>query len=238
MVMRIDGPNEAVARRIIADSILAETEGLTGVIALDARGNHSGDAYGQYDQFIRDLGELLKRKTKLDVRLDDNPGLFAPDAVKDVAVYCGWYSLRNYVKGPEFHRGAVAYHIASLEMVSLRNPGEKGWVANLLRDGAASSLGPVDEPYLHAFPKPNEFVPLLLTGKLTLAEVYWKTTPLSSWMTACVGDPLYRPYMKNPPMKVADLPPELQRVFGVIVPTGDAEEKPASPSIPQAGPLR
>lgn len=238
MVMRIDGPNEAVARRIIADSILAETEGLTGVVALDSRGNHSGDPYGQFDQLIRDLGELLKSKTKLQVVQDDRDAVFAPGSVKDVAVYCGWYALRNYTRGFEFHRGAVAYHIASLEMVSLRNPGEKGWVPNLLRDGAVASLGPVDEPYLHAFPKPTEFVPLLLTGKLTLAEVYWKTTPLSSWMTACIGDPLYRPYAKNPPLKVADLPPDLQRIFGVIVPGSGDDAKPPSFPLPAAGPVR
>jgi uncharacterized protein (TIGR03790 family) len=218
MVMRIDGPDEPTARRLVSDSILAEHEGLTGLVALDARGNHGQDAYGQYDQTIRNLADLLKAKTKLDVRLDDKGEVFAPDSLKDVALYCGWYSLRNYVRGFTFHRGAVGFHIASSELVSLRNPGEKAWVPNLLKDGVVGSLGPVAEPYLHSFPRADEFFPLLLTGRLTLAEVYWKTNPLGSWMNACVGDPLYRPYAKNPPLKVTDLPPELQKALGIGAP--------------------
>ena len=62
------------------------------------------------------------------------------------------------------------------------------------------------EPYLAAMPAPEEFFPLLLTGKLTLAEVYWKTTPMTSWMMSFIGDPLYTPFKANPPMQVQDLP--------------------------------
>ena len=46
----------------------------------------------------------------------------------------------------------------------------------LLIDGVVGTLGPVAEPYLQSFPTADEFFPLLLTGKLTLAEVYWRTT--------------------------------------------------------------
>jgi hypothetical protein len=68
------------------------------------------------------------------------------------------------------------------------------------------TLGAVNEPYLHAFPSPEEFFPLLMTGKMTLAEVYWATTPLTSWMMTFIGDPMYNPYAKNPKVKVEDLP--------------------------------
>jgi hypothetical protein len=100
-------------------------------------------------------------------------------------------------------------------------------VPNLLKDGVVGSLGPVAEPYLHSFPKADEFFPLLLTGRLTLAEVYWKTNPLGSWMNACIGDPLYKPFGKNPAIKVTDLPPDLQKVFGIGAP--------AAATIPQTG---
>lgn len=36
-----------------------------------------------------------------------------------------------------------------------------------------------------------------MTGKLKLAEVYWLTNPLVSWMNALVGDPLYTPTPKS-----------------------------------------
>src|SRR4029450_4734408 len=115
-------------------------------------------------------------------------------------------SLRKYVPGMIFNRGAVGFHIASSELVSLHPPTETGWVRGLMSDGVVAALGPVAEPYLHSFPPADEFFPLLMTGKLTLAEVYWTTTPLTSWMQACIGDPLYNPYRAIPSMKVEDLP--------------------------------
>jgi len=53
--------------------------------------------------------------------LDDGEALFPPHSVKDVALYCGWYSLRNYVPGMDSARG-VGFHIASAELVNLHNP--------------------------------------------------------------------------------------------------------------------
>ena len=78
-----------------------------------------------------------------------------------------------------------------------------------------ATLGAVAEPKLPAFPKPDDFFPLLLTGKLTLAEVYWKTNPMVSWMISFIGDPLYTPYKLHPPMALEDLPPGLRNAFAV-----------------------
>jgi uncharacterized protein (TIGR03790 family) len=215
MVMRLDGPTEQSVDRIILSSLKAEKEGLKGQVALDGRGNRTDDGYGRYDATIRRLAELLRSKTKLTVTFDDREPLFqpGPGALKDVAVYCGWYSLRNYVPAFKFSEGAVGFHVASSELVSLRTPGEKGWVHGLINDGVAATLGPVAEPYLHSFPPADELFPLLMTGELTLAEVYWKTTPLTSWMNTCIGDPLYRPYKVNPPLDLKDLPDNLRAVF-------------------------
>jgi hypothetical protein len=129
-----------------------------------------------------------------------------------------------------FVPGALGYHIASFEMVSLRG-NEIGWVAGLLNDGIASTLGPVAEPYLAAFPPPDDFFPLLLSGKLTLAEVYWKTTPMSSWMMCCIGDPLYTPFKKNPQLKDEDLSPGLRHALE----SAPASHAPASIETPPPG---
>jgi hypothetical protein len=94
--------------------------------------------------------------------------------------------------------------------MSLHDPKERGWCHNLLKAGVVSTVGPVFEPYLQSFPPADEFFPLLMTGKLPLAEVYWKTTPWTSWMQCCIGDPLYRPYKMNPPLKISDLPEVLK----------------------------
>ncbi|MDB5330588.1 MAG: hypothetical protein JWP03_1739 [Phycisphaerales bacterium] len=212
MVMRLDGPTERSVHDLIEASIKVERDGLTGQVALDARGKPPSEPYGVYDQTIRNLAELLKTKTKLKVTLDDREPLFPAHSLKDIAVYCGWYSLQNYIPPGQFNAGAVAFHVASSELVSLHKQGENGWCRGLMNDGVAATLGPVAEPYLQSFPPADEFFPLLMTGKLTLAEVYWKTCPWASWMQTCIGDPLYTPYKVNPPLKVEDLPEPLRAV--------------------------
>src|SRR5262249_15600916 len=107
----------------------------------------------------------------------------------------------------KFVRGAVAYHIASAEAVSLRNPQAKFWCKRMLDEGVAATLGPVGEPYTIGFPKPAEFFGFLATGKYTLVECYAKTVLLTSWMTVLVGDPLYNPYGKTAPLKMEQVQP-------------------------------
>src|SRR5947209_14622292 len=103
------------------------------------------------------MARLLEKEAKLPVTLDDKPALFPPKSCPDCALYCGWYSLANYVDAFTFAPGAVAYHIASSEAVSLRNPRSKLWCVNLLQRGVVATLGPVTEPYTLGFPKPAEF---------------------------------------------------------------------------------
>ena len=212
MVMRLDGPSVDSVYDLIRTSIAVENEGLHGNVVLDARGKPASEPYGAYDQTIRNLADLLTAKTTLKVTLDNKESLIPIRSEQDIAIYCGWYSLRHYVPPGQFNRGAVGFHIASLEMVSLHNVGETGWARNLMKAGVVGTLGPVAEPYLQSFPPADEFFPLLMTGKLSLAEVYWKTTPWASWMQCCVGDPLYTPYKTNPPLKVADLAEGLRAI--------------------------
>jgi hypothetical protein len=73
----------------------------------------------------------------------------------------------------------------------------------MLEEGVAATLGPVTEPYLNSFPLPDQFFPLLMTGKLTLLEVYFLTVPQVSWMQILIGDPLYCPFKKNPPIRAS-----------------------------------
>lgn len=210
MVTRLDGPAESIVRNIILTSVKVEAEGLHGQVAIDARGKIGQDPYAEYDQKLRRLAELLAQKTRLQVTLDNKESLIPAHSLHEIAIYCGWYSLRNFSSPGSFSSGAVGFHVASLELVSLRGPNEHGWVRGLLSQGVVGTLGAVDEPYLQSFPAADEFFPLLMTGRLTLAEVYWRTVPWTSWMQTCIGDPLYNPYKNDPPLSVADLPPALQ----------------------------
>jgi uncharacterized protein (TIGR03790 family) len=218
MVMRLDAPQPETVKKLIIDSLTAEALGLQGTVVIDSRNapvmsNGKVDAYGQYDQTLRNLAHLLRTKTKLQVVLDEQPDVLPAGSVKNVAVYMGWYSVNQYVPACQFNPGAVGFHLASYTMVTLRSDSGGVWVRGLLNDGIAATLGAVAEPYLHAFPTADDFFPLLFTGKLTLAEVYWKTTPTTSWMISMIGDPLYTPYKTNPPLAVEDLPPRLQAIF-------------------------
>jgi uncharacterized protein (TIGR03790 family) len=220
MVSRLDGPQEGTASQIILGSLKAERDGLKGKVVIDSTGGMAPDGspdkeggYKQFDSKLLNLANLIAKHTTLPLTLDKQAKVMPPNSVRDVALYCGWYSVRNYVPACQFNAGAVAYHIASFEMLSLRSDNEKGWVAGLLNDGVAATLGAVAEPYLSAIPSPDEFFPLLLTGRLTLAEVYWKTIPMTSWMITLVGDPLYTPFKVNPPLKPEALSPALRRAL-------------------------
>jgi uncharacterized protein (TIGR03790 family) len=221
MVARIDAPTPEVAQRIMTDSIAAENAGLQGSVVVDARGNTSGDGYGQYDQTLRNFAQLVKTKTSLILVFDNQepvlvPRLEQPDALpKDVMLYVGWYSLQSYQNFGTMVPGCVGYHIASFELIDLREPSGR-WVHQLLNRGIAATIGPVAEPYTVVFPTPDEFFPLLLADRMTLAEAYWRTTLTTSWRGVLIGDPLYRPFRKNPPLKVEDMPPDLRVVRPVV----------------------
>jgi uncharacterized protein (TIGR03790 family) len=218
MVMRLDGPDAGTVSQMITASLKAEAEGLKGRVVIDSRGLHADakgkfDPYSAYDQSLRNLADIVRTKAHLPLLLDERPDVLAPGTAKDVALYMGWYSVDKYVPACQFVPGAVGFHLASFTMITLKREDPRGWVRGLLTDGIAATLGPVAEPYLQAFPTADDFFPLLLTGKLTLAEVYWKTTPWTSWMISMIGDPLYTPYKINPALTVEDLPPRLQGIF-------------------------
>jgi uncharacterized protein (TIGR03790 family) len=206
MVGRLDGPTPDIAQRLVDDALAAEQSGFTGTFYIDARGladKDGSDAYARFDSHLRNLYQIIKTRTSLPVVLNDQPALFAPGACPQAALYCGWYSLREYVDAFTWQKGAVAYHVASAECTTLRQKGSNVWCKRLLEKGVAATLGPVAEPYLQSFPLPDEFFPLLLTGKFSLLEVYFRTTPNLSWRQILVGDPLYNPFRDRPALIAA-----------------------------------
>ncbi|MEN9673061.1 MAG: hypothetical protein RL553_1326 [Planctomycetota bacterium] len=213
MTCRLDGPTAEIAKRLVDDAVEVEVNGLKGKVYFDARGigfnsKNQGDStgYGGYDESFREAAALLK-SAGMDVTLDDKGPLFEPDSCKDAALYSGWYSHANFIDCCKYVKGAVAWHLASSEAITLRNPASKVWCPNLLQKGVAATLGPVAEPYTIAFPKPAEFFGFLITGKYTLVETYSRTTYLTSWMTVLVGDPLYNPYKNSPMIKESLIEP-------------------------------
>ena len=208
LTARLDGPSPTIVKRMIDDAVAAEKAGLKGTVYVDARGirfdtkgTDNGYGYGGYDESMREMAALLKGEGKMDVVLDDKNELFKPGSCPNCALYCGWYSHANFIDSCQFVPGAVAWHLASSEAVSLRRPDVKYWCKNQLEKGACATLGPVAEPYTVGFPKPAEFFGLLATGKYTLAECYGKTVLFASWMGTLIGDPLYNPFKNDPRLK-------------------------------------
>ncbi len=242
MVSRLEAPTLEITHRLIDDAVRIEREGLQGTVYLDARGisydpdKDQAGSYGQFDASLRDLAARLKAHTELKVVLDNEPALFQPGDCPDTAVYCGWYSLAKYVDAFEWNPGAIGYHIASAEARTIRKPGATVWCSAMLEKGVAATLGPVFEPYLASFPLPDDFFSLLMTGRYTLVETYYRTNPFNSWAMILIGDPLYRPFAKNPPLSEDALPEQLRLPGepGVPAPplTPDLPAQPEAPAMP------
>jgi uncharacterized protein (TIGR03790 family) len=234
MVSRLDAQTPDVVRKMIATSIDVEQHGLQGQVLVDSwakntkRPDGQDDDYTRFDKTMVELAALVRTKTKLQLTFDDKPELVASGSVKDIALYCGWYSPNEFVSPGTFARGAVGAHVASYTLTTLHAPGGGDWVRQLLNNGVVATFGAVSEPYLHAFPNPDEFFPLILTGKVSLAEAYWRVNPLTSWRVVLIGDPLYTPYKQNPPLAVADLPPYLRMLFSQATTQPAAAQAPAA----------
>lgn len=196
MVCRLDGPNYGIAKGLIDKALVAEAKGLAGNAYIDSRGIVNETAYGYYDQSLRDLALLTRSQTHLQVTEETTGELFAPGSCPETALYCGWYSVSKYVDAFDFVQGAVGFHIASYEAASLHDPNSSRWCTAMLRDGITATLGPVAEPYLHAFPEPRAFFGELFEGNC-LVEAFYYTKPFNSWQLVLIGDPLYKPFKKG-----------------------------------------
>jgi uncharacterized protein (TIGR03790 family) len=195
MVSRIDGPNVESSLKMIDQALDAEKNGLKGKAYVDARGlkpTKPGDPLALWDQKLLDFGWMLRHSTSYSVYIDRFEPLI--EKAPETALYVGWYSLRNYQDAFAFAPGAIGYHIASEEAVSIHNEEEKGWCRNMLLRGVTVTLGAVSEPYVDSFPSPQEFFGFLLSGRYSLVEAYYLSSPYVSWRMVLFGDPLYSPW--------------------------------------------
>lgn len=197
MVSRIDGPSPEIVKRLIDESIDTEIRGLKGNACLDARwpeaATEDRSGYRLFDASIHRAARKIKESGRMPVILNSSEGLFQKGECPDAAFYCGWYSLGNYIDAFQWVKGAIGYHIASSECITLKKPGSRVWCKAMIEKGVSATLGPVDEPYVESFPPPDLFFSYLSEGRC-LAEAYIKSTPFLSWKMVLVGDPLYRPF--------------------------------------------
>ncbi len=195
LVCRLDAPTPAIVRRMIEDTIATEKTGLRGLAYVDARGLKAGPL-ADGDRWLEKVAADF-RENGIPVILDNGPALFpAPYPMRHPALYFGWYNEK--VAGPfasktfKFPAGAVAVHLHSFSASTLRGT-ERGWCGPMLASGACATIGNTYEPYLGLTSHLNVFSQRLREG-FTFAEATTMSQRFLSWMTTCVGDPLYRPF--------------------------------------------
>jgi uncharacterized protein (TIGR03790 family) len=202
LVARLDGPGVDIALGLVDKALAAERDGLWGRAYFDARGLPQSDTnYILGDEWILGAGEIC-RELGFETIVDKNPDTFPADfPMSQIAIYCGWYD--GNVSGPfalpkvEFMPGAFAYHLHSSSAATLRSTNQC-WAGPLLAKGATCTMGCVYEPYLSCTPNVAAFLARLIAGGFTFGEAAWAAQPVLSWQTTVVGDPLYRPFAKEP----------------------------------------
>ena len=202
LVARLDGPSVEIARGLVDKALAAEHDGLWGRAYFDARGLPQTDTnYILGDEWILGAAEIC-RQLGFETTVDKNPATFPADfPMSQIAIYCGWYD--QHVSGPftlpkvEFMPGAFAYHLHSFSAATLRSTNQF-WAGPLLAKGATCTMGCVNEPYLPCSPNVHAFLARLIAGGFTFGEAAWAAQPVLSWQTTVVGDPLYRPFGREP----------------------------------------
>lgn len=194
-ICRLDGPTWESARRLVTAALAAEREGLHGRYYVDEGGR---DREG--DQWLEGAAAQL-RQLGFEGDTETSPATFPATARFDAPVfYFGWYE--RDLNGPlaragfAFPPGAVALHIHSYSAETLRS-NTAGWCGPLVGRGVTATVGNVFEPYLDYTHRPDLLMRALGRGKCFGDAVYY-ALPALSWQGVAIGDPLYRPFRRQP----------------------------------------
>jgi uncharacterized protein (TIGR03790 family) len=200
MVTRLDGPTAAIARGLVDKALEAEANGLWGRAYFDLR-NATDAGYKMGDDWIRGAAAVCRR-LGFETVVDENPTTFpAAFPMSQIACYIGWYD--GTVSGPlarpvvEFMPGAFAYHLHSFSASTVRSPSQN-WVGPFLAKGATITMGSVAEPYISGTPDVGVFTARLVFQGFSFGEAAYAAQAVLSWQTTVVGDPLYRPFGRDP----------------------------------------
>jgi len=188
------------------------------------------------DDWIRAAAQYTRRMG-FETVLDEKPETFSASyPMSQIAFYAGWYD--GQVSGPftrpvvEFMPGAIAYHLYSFSASAIRTPNQF-WVGPLLAKGATATMGSVAEPYLDGTPDLESFFGRILFFGFSFGEAAYASQAWLSWQTTVIGDPLYHPFKKSPPLlheelrhrKSKLLEWSYARVVGLNLATGVAPQK-------------
>jgi uncharacterized protein (TIGR03790 family) len=201
LVTRLTAYTLADVRAMIDRSLQARNR---GVVVLDGKGDGMDDG----ELWLRGAMNRLPRGRTI---FDDTQRVI--ENVGEVIGYASWGSNdpnhKKRTAGLRWLPGGIATEYVSTDARTFHEP-PAGWritswkdragfyagspqslTGDLLREGATGASGNVYEPYLPFTPHPDLLFPAYLDG-WTLAESYWRSIPLLSWMNVVAGDPLCR----------------------------------------------
>ena len=200
MVTRLDGPSPQLAKTLVDKAIAAERDGLWGRAYIDLRGIKDGKL-STGDERLRKVGEITRRSGFTTV-VDNQPATLPVGyPASHIAFYAGWYAIN--VEGVfaesnvEFMPGAIAYHMHSYNGSMLRDPHAR-WIGPFINKGATATFGSVFEPYLELTPDQPLFFSRLIQNGFSFGEAGYASARALSWQTVFIGDPLYRPFGRDP----------------------------------------
>ena len=193
LVTRLAGYDLADVKGIIDRALQARNRGRF-VIDLKAKDNMQGNAW------LREAARLLPQNR---VVLDDSARVLYDQ--EDVIAYASWGSndpdRKQRHLGFHWLPGAIMTEYVSTNGRTFARPSD-GWTlgaefggspqsltADYLHDGVTGASGHVAEPFMQLTPRPNILLPAYYLGR-NLAESYYLSIPVLSWMNIVVGDPL------------------------------------------------
>ena len=207
MVTRLDGPTPEIAMGLVDKAMEAEKGGLWGTVYVDTRGI-TEPGMKQGDEMFKATSELA-RLYGFKVVNETSGRTFSPSTpLSDIAFYFGWYD--QSVSGPftngmaEFRPGAFAYHLHSYSARDLRTP-NVWWAGPLLAAGVTATMGCTEEPYLQSTPHMNSLFYRFVHLGFSFGEAALAAQPWLSWQITTIGDPLYRPFVKNQKQRFEEL---------------------------------
>jgi uncharacterized protein (TIGR03790 family) len=200
LVTRLAGYDFDDVKAIVDRAFLAHNRGKF-VIDLKASDTTQGNGW------LLDAARQLPRDRVVLDRSDD-----VLEHENDVIAYASWGSNDPARKQRhlDFHwlPGAIMTEYVSTNGRTFARPPDSwnirgGWgdakatfagspqtlTADYIHDGATGASGHVYEPYLQMTPRPNVVLPAYYHGR-NLAESYYLSIPILSWMNIVIGDPL------------------------------------------------
>lgn len=199
LVTRLDTYDKATSKKLVDRCLAAANRGQF-VIDLRSDDDQTGN------DWLRNAAILLPKDRVL---FDSSPRVIT--GARQVIAYASWGSndlnRKQRMLNFEWLPGAIVSEFVSSNGRTLQRPpatwalgnwnDQKTWfagspqslAADYLDEGASGASGHVAEPFLSTTPRPELLLPAYYYGR-NLAESYWLSIPVLSWMNIVIGDPL------------------------------------------------